>query len=41
MVFAAAVSVPQTGYALTASQIADDVRAGVNRTEATETGACQ
>ena len=41
MVFAAAVSVPQTGYALTASQLADDVRAGANRTAATETGDCQ
>ncbi len=41
MVFAAAVSVPQTGYALTASQLADDIRAGANRTAATETGACQ
>ncbi|MDR2987784.1 MAG: serine protease, partial [Nocardiopsaceae bacterium] len=41
MVFAAAVSVPQTGYALTASQLADDVKAGVHRFAATETGACQ
>ena len=41
MVFAAAVSVPQTGYALTASQLADDIRAGANRTAATATGACQ
>jgi S1-C subfamily serine protease len=41
MVFAAAVSVPQTGYALTASQISDDVRAGVHRTAVTDTGACQ
>ncbi|MGN6678954.1 MAG: MarP family serine protease [Streptosporangiaceae bacterium] len=41
MVFAAAVSVPETGYALTASELSDDVRAGAHRTAATETGACQ
>jgi S1-C subfamily serine protease len=41
MVFAAAVSVPQTGYALTAGQLADDIKAGVHRFAATETGACQ
>jgi S1-C subfamily serine protease len=41
MVFAAAVSVPETGYALTASELADDIKAGVHRLAATETGACQ
>jgi S1-C subfamily serine protease len=41
MVFAAAVSVPETGYALTASQLSDDVSRGANRTAATGTGHCQ
>jgi S1-C subfamily serine protease len=41
MVFAAAVSVPQTGYALTASQLGHDISRGANRTQAASTGACQ
>jgi len=41
MVFAAAVSVSQTGYALTASQLAHDISRGANRTQAASTGACQ
>ncbi|MGN6792001.1 MAG: MarP family serine protease [Streptosporangiaceae bacterium] len=41
MVFAAAVSVPETGYALTASQLKHDFDAGKNLTAATGTGACQ
>ena len=41
MVFAAAVSVPETGYALTASQLSSDVSRGANLTAATGTGACQ
>ncbi len=41
MVFAAAVSVPETGYALTASQLSGDIKRGGNLTAATGTGACQ
>jgi S1-C subfamily serine protease len=41
MVFAAAVSVPETGYALTGSEILPDIRAGLHRTVATSTGPCQ
>lgn len=41
MVFAAAVSVRETGYALTASQLSDDISRGANVTAATGTGACQ
>ena len=41
MVFAAAVSVPETGYALTASELSDDVKVGSHRTAATDTGTCQ
>ncbi len=41
MVFAAAVSVSQTGYALTASQLDHDISRGANRTRAASTGACQ
>jgi S1-C subfamily serine protease len=41
MVFAAAVSVPHTGYALTASQLADDVSAGRNKISGVGTGNCQ
>jgi S1-C subfamily serine protease len=41
MVFAAAVSVPKTGYALTASQLAHDIQLGEGRTTAASTGACQ
>ena len=41
MVFAAAVSVPDTGYALTGSEIARDIRLGMDRTAATSTSQCQ
>ncbi|HEX6932137.1 MAG TPA: MarP family serine protease [Streptosporangiaceae bacterium] len=41
MVFAAAVAVPETGYALTATQLSDDIRRGANLTAATGTGQCQ
>lgn len=41
MVFAAAVAVPDTGYALTDSEIMPDIRKGLNRTAATSTGPCQ
>jgi S1-C subfamily serine protease len=41
MVFAAAVAVPKTGYALTASEIASDLRLGEQRTAAVSTEACQ
>lgn len=41
MVFAAAVAVPKTGYALTASQLASDIHRGQNSTKAAPTGACQ
>jgi S1-C subfamily serine protease len=41
MVFAAAVSVPQTGYALTAGELEHDISRGANRTAAASTGSCQ
>jgi S1-C subfamily serine protease len=41
MVFAAAVAVPKTGYALTASEIASDLRLGEQRTAAVSTEACR
>jgi len=41
MVFAAAVAVPKTGYALTASQLAQDIAKGQRRTVAVSTGGCQ
>jgi len=41
MVFAAAVAVPKTGYALTSSQLANDVALGQNLTVAVSTGGCQ
>jgi len=41
MVFAAAVAVRDTGYALTDSEIQPDVRLGLLRTAATSTGSCQ
>ncbi|HEX9622930.1 MAG TPA: MarP family serine protease, partial [Streptosporangiaceae bacterium] len=41
MVFAAAVSVRDTGYALTGTEIAGDIRAGLTRTTGTSTGQCQ
>jgi S1-C subfamily serine protease len=40
VVFAVAVNDPQTGYALTASQVAPAVKAGSNATEAVATGSC-
>jgi len=41
MVFAAAVAVPHTGYALTDSEISPDLRRGLDRTAAKSTGPCQ
>ncbi len=41
MVFAAAVSVPQTGYALTATEIKPDVLRGERLTSPVSTGRCQ
>jgi S1-C subfamily serine protease len=41
MVFAAAVAVPDTGYALTGSEIQPDIMAGLQRTAVTSTGPCQ
>jgi S1-C subfamily serine protease len=41
MVFAAAVAVPNTGYALTSSQLAEDVATGQHRNAAVSTGGCQ
>jgi S1-C subfamily serine protease len=41
MVFAAAVAVPKTGYALTSSQLAGDIAKGQHRTAAVSTGGCQ
>ena len=41
MVFAAAVSVKDTGYALTGREIAGDIRRGLDRTNSTSTGQCQ
>ena len=41
MVFAAAVAVPKTGYALTSSQLASDIKLGEYRVNAAPTGACQ
>ena len=41
MVFAAAVAVPRTGYALTSRQLAHDVAQGQHRTAAVSTGGCQ
>lgn len=40
VVFAAAVGQPNTGYALTARQVAPDARAGASATAAVSTGAC-
>ena len=40
VVFAAAVSVPDTGYALTASEVEPDARAGRTATVPVSTGAC-
>jgi S1-C subfamily serine protease len=41
MVFAAAVAVPRTGYALTSSEIAADIRQGESRTASASTQSCQ
>jgi S1-C subfamily serine protease len=41
VVFAAAVSLPDTGYALTAGQVASDVASGEQRTAPVSTQACQ
>jgi S1-C subfamily serine protease len=41
MVFAAAISVKDTGYALTGSEIASDIRLGLDRTATTSTEQCQ
>ena len=41
MVFAAAVSVPDTGYALTGSELSRDLRRGLTRTGGASTGPCQ
>ena len=41
MVFAAAVAVPKTGYALTSSQLAQDIKRGEYLVKGTGTGACQ
>jgi len=41
MVFAAAVAVPKTGYALTSKQLAHDVALGQHRMTAVSTGLCQ
>ncbi len=40
VVFAAAISVPDTGYALTASQVASDAAAGANATTPVSTQGC-
>ncbi len=40
VVFAAALSVPDTGYALTAAEVAGDARAGAASTAPVSTGAC-
>jgi hypothetical protein len=39
-VFAAAISVQDTGYALTASQVASDAAAGANATTPVSTQGC-
>lgn len=41
MVFAAAVAVPETGYALTSSQLAGDIKLGESATTAVSTRNCQ
>jgi hypothetical protein len=40
MVFAASVSDPDTGYALTAGQLAESAAAGVTRGSPVDTGTC-
>jgi S1-C subfamily serine protease len=41
MVFAAAVAVPGTGYALTSGELQPDIDAGLHRTSSTSTQSCQ
>jgi S1-C subfamily serine protease len=41
MVFAAAVAVPDTGYALTSSQLSSDINKGKNKTSQARNGTCQ
>jgi hypothetical protein len=41
VVFASAIDDPNTGYALTAAQVADAVTRGVPATAAMATGACE
>lgn len=41
MVFAAAVSVPDTGYALTGSELSHDLKLGLHRTVGVSTEGCQ
>lgn len=41
MVFAAAVAVPRTGYALTSSELISDIRRGENSRTGVSTGGCQ
>jgi S1-C subfamily serine protease len=41
MVFASAVSLRATGYALTGTEIAGDIRLGLTRTAAVSTQGCQ
>jgi hypothetical protein len=40
VVFAAAVDTAKTGFALTASEVAADARAGASRTSPIGTGSC-
>ncbi|TYK50772.1 MarP family serine protease [Actinomadura decatromicini] len=40
VIFAAALDSPSTGYALTAAEVAPDMRAGINATEAVSTQKC-
>jgi S1-C subfamily serine protease len=40
VVFAAAVGVPDTGFALTAAEVTNDASAGANLTAPVSTGAC-
>jgi S1-C subfamily serine protease len=40
VVFAASTSDPDTGYALTGSEVADEVNQGINSTQAVGTGSC-
>ncbi len=40
VIFAASITDKSTGYALTASQVADDARAGIDATSTVSTGGC-